>query len=233
VFVIDSDTGLNCISAWSRSTAWRYTLPTAERNSGGGGVQGGARRRVAAVDSWYSASTMRRDEGHSHTVRNIASGEKKMHTISTNWLAIINAILFLSLHIAVTATPPSPLGTPVSLPPNTVPTLPLLSPSASPSPSHLPRVRSSPWVCTSLPSHMPCPNTPLNRPPVLEFRTEGLQFERDEVVEEESREDNGSIKNRREYRSVHPAVHWPNSRRCARQGIQRNQNYINDRRLTW
>jgi hypothetical protein len=229
VFVIDSDTGLNCISAWSRSTAWRYTLPTAERNSGGGGVQGGARRRVAAVDSWYSASTMRRDEGHSHTVRNIASGEKKMHTISTNWLAIINAILFpLPPHRSKSnsSIPPWPFSIPPSEPRTN-------SPSASPSPSHLPRVRSSPWVCTSLPSHMPCPNTPLNRPPVLEFRTEGLQFERDEVVEELSRENNGSIKNRREYRSVHPAAHRPNSRRCARQGIQRNQNYINDRRLSW
>jgi hypothetical protein len=77
VFAIGSDTGLNCISAWSRSTAWRYILPTAERNSGGDGVQSGVRRRVAAVDSWYSASAMRHDEGHNHTVRNIGTSEKR------------------------------------------------------------------------------------------------------------------------------------------------------------
>jgi len=51
VFAIDSDTRLNSVSAWSRSPAWRYILPTAERSSGEDGAQSGARRRVAAVNS--------------------------------------------------------------------------------------------------------------------------------------------------------------------------------------
>ena len=39
------------VGARSRSLAWRCILLTAERSSGEDGVQSGARRRVAAVNS--------------------------------------------------------------------------------------------------------------------------------------------------------------------------------------
>jgi hypothetical protein len=110
VFAIDSDTRLNSISGWSRSSTWRYIPPTAERSSGEDEVQSDARRRTADVNSWYLVSATHRDEGHDHIVGNTGSGEKKTHTSnSMNWLAIINAILLsLSLHTAAGATPPSP-----------------------------------------------------------------------------------------------------------------------------
>ena len=50
-FTIESETRLNSVRALSRRPAWRYILPTAERSSGENGVQSGARRRVAAVNS--------------------------------------------------------------------------------------------------------------------------------------------------------------------------------------
>lgn len=80
VFAIDFDTRLNSVSAWSRNSAWRYILPTAERSSDEDGVQSEVRRRVVAVNSWCSVRAIHRDDGRNHTVRNTGSGEKKTDT---------------------------------------------------------------------------------------------------------------------------------------------------------
>ena len=66
-FAINFDTRLNSVSAWSRNSAWRYILPTAVRSSGKDGVQSGARRYFAAVNSWCSMRAIHRDDSQSET----------------------------------------------------------------------------------------------------------------------------------------------------------------------
>ena len=116
VFVIDSDTRLNSVNAWSRSPAPNAVRARMKCKAEPGGVLQPRPPDIQRAQYVATRDTI--------TVRDIGSGEKITHAfISMNWLAIINAILLpLSFHIAAREIPPSPLNPP-TLPPVLMPPL--------------------------------------------------------------------------------------------------------------